>query len=115
MSDALLALSDMLVVRALERGYSRLPRSTRAGLTVPRHRVHERIRLTEAVQDGMLADAWALCPEYVRRWQLPVDDAAWAAALDGYTRVLLRTGRPHTLDGMAAALAPLTAVGRAYA
>lgn len=108
MSD-LLALSDVLVLRALERSYSR-------GLTgehrrvaadarhLPRHRAYEEIQIPPMRHARALEDAWTITAELVSSWQLAVAAPEWAAALDGYCRDLLTTRRPRSLADLERAL-----------
>lgn len=103
--DALLALSDALVVRALERAAGRMGRSGRSGGT-PRHQVY-RVAPPGRDTDQLLQGAWDLCGEYAYRHRLPFDSNAWARALQGYTAALLATRNEHTLDDLARALYPL--------
>lgn len=111
--SALLALSDVLVDRALERAYSRgLPGDARrraALANTPRHRAYEQIRIPASRHDHVLDDAWSMTPELADRWLLPVDPAEWAVVLDRYTRRLLSTGAPKTLDDLGQALTLLGA------
>lgn len=107
-----LAVSDLLVMTALERAGSRVaPRSQRAG--VDRYRVHERYAIPVSRIDYALGvapgsvGAWSLCPLLHSRHRLPVDLEQWTAMLDGYTRALLLMGQPHTTSRLAEAVARL--------
>lgn len=106
--SALLALSDVLVVRALERCYSRaLPGDARrraALLRSPRHRAYEHIRIPPARHSHALDAAFTITGELTYRWQLPVEPTEWATVLDDYCRRLLTTMAPHTLDDLEQAL-----------
>lgn len=109
---ALLALSDVVVLRALERAYSR-------GLTgehrrvaaetrhLPRHRAYEGIQIPTSRHARALEDAWSITGELAATWLLPVDAAEWSAALDAYCRDLLTTRRPRSLPDLEAALSRL--------
>ncbi|WP_375483304.1 hypothetical protein [uncultured Jatrophihabitans sp.] len=106
--SALLALSDGLVVRALERAAIRgLPGDLRrrsATLNIPKHRAYERFRIPAARHGHVLEDAFPMTAEIADRWQLPVDADAWSRVLYDYCRGLLVSMQPHTLDDLAAAL-----------
>lgn len=105
----LLALSDVLVVRALERAYSR-------GLTgeyrrathdrqLPRHRAYEQIHIPPSRHARALDDAWSLTDELAASWDLPIASPVWARSLDDYCRSLLTTQRPRSLPELEAILA----------
>lgn len=102
--SALLALSDVLVVRAMERCYSRgLPGDIRrrvAVVHVPRHRAYEQFRIPASRHSHVLDDAFSICPELVYRWQLPVEAREWSVVLDRYCRQLLTSMSAHTLDAL---------------
>lgn len=106
--SALLALSDVLVCRAHERAFSRDISGDARNMAVqegiPRHRAYERFPIAAARHTHALADAWYLTPELAYRWQLPVAAAEWASVLDHYSRSLLTTRAPHTLDDLEQAL-----------
>lgn len=105
---ALLAASDVLVQRALERAGNRLlsglRRTPSFDLTpladVPVTEVHVHLADPTGVQplDQLLDGAWSMAPEVAARWE--VDPAALVAALDGYTRGLLAGRQPHRWDRM---------------
>lgn len=110
MSD-LLALSDVLVLRALERACSRgLDGSSRSAIArrnVPRHRAYEGIQIPAARHARAFEDAWSITGELADTWDLPVAPADWAATLDAYCRHLLSTRRPRSLTDLESVLAPL--------
>lgn len=105
MSD-LLALSDVLVLRALERAYSRgligSSRSAIARRNVPRHRAYEAILIPAARHSPALDGAWSVTDELAQAWHLPVAGDAWARSLDAYCRDLLTTQRPRSLTDLEA-------------
>lgn len=95
----LLAVSDLLVLEALTRAWSRtVPRSRRAVSAGRRHTEYQRYPVPAGRLDSAMRDAWALCPVLANRYPLPVDVVAWQEALDGYTRALLMMGESHTPD-----------------
>lgn len=107
---ALLALSDVLVVRALERAYSRgLDGSHRAALgnQVLRHRAYEHTPIPAIRHGHALEGAWTITVELTQSWDLPIRAEEWSTALDAYCRELLTARRPRSLDGLEAALAAL--------
>jgi hypothetical protein len=65
--------------------------------------------MTEAEIDDLLVDAWS-CTDWV---ELGIDSHALAMCLDGYTRTLLSTRKPHERQllrhhlALALTLAPL--------
>lgn len=97
-SPVLLALSDVLVLVALERAASRsLPGSVRR--TIPasqRHRAYELHPIPEAKMDQALTDAWSSCSLVAARHDLEVSVTDWVALLDSYTRTLILMGQNHT-------------------
>jgi hypothetical protein len=103
---ALLAVSDVLVLKVLERAATYGPRSRRAA-TQPerRHVAYERCPVPLDKLDPVLRDMWVLCPKLAHRHGLDVDIEAWMALLDQYVRVLLMMGQPHTPEGLSAVLA----------
>lgn len=111
--SALLALSDVLVDRALERCYSRgLSGDARRRVAengTPRHHAYQQVLIPAARHTHALADAWSLTTELAYRWQLPIEPAEWAAVLDRYCRGLLSSGAAHDLDELARSLAVLGA------
>lgn len=102
MSDVdptLLAVSDLLVLEALTRGWARtVKRSGRSVPPVARHNQYLRTPVTEDRIDSVMHDAWVLCPLLAQRHNLPVDTQDWADRLDGYTRALLMMSMPHSLQ-----------------
>lgn len=112
MTDTLVALSDVVVIRALERACNRgLARTRWSTGTEVRHRAYERIPIPAARVDHALEDAWCHLPDLARRHRLPIAPQLWADALDAYVRDLLDTRQPHTLDRLELALQ----VAHAYA
>lgn len=111
--NALLALSDVLVVRALERACSRTltgaQRQVLAVRDIPKHHGYESIHIPTSRHDRALYDTWHIVAEIADRWQLHVDPEEWAATLDQYCRDLLGSSRVHTLDQLEVALAPIGA------
>lgn len=105
--SALLALSDVLVVRALERAYSRgLTGSKRrdAAHHGPRHCAYMVEPIPAARHTHALDGAWDMCDDLVFRWQLPVPAETWSYVLDEYARGLLKSQAPHSLDALEQAL-----------
>ena len=106
MSDkTLIAVSDVLVLTALQRAYSRC--ITRATKPVPlreRHRAYEHIAIPEQKIEQALADAWALCPLLASKYLDDVDALKWSTTLDTYTRSLLMSSMPHTRQRLEAIL-----------
>lgn len=94
-----LMAAEMMVFRALERAGNRLkgrgvvgkPTTTLATVTTARTLYLQMPRLTEAEIDDLLIDAWS-CTEW-EDWGL--DAHALSLCLDGYTRTLLATRKPH--------------------
>lgn len=97
LNPSFVALSDALVLVALERAASRdLPGSVR--MTTPaaeKHRLYERFPIAKL--DYALTDAWALLPRLVKEHKLGVDPAEWELMLDSYTRSLIMMCQPHEL------------------
>lgn len=109
---ALLALSDVLVIGALERSCSRgLTGEQRrvAGRHALRYRAYEFIHIPPTRHEHALEGAWSIAGELIDRWTLPVDAEQWSRVLDRYCRGLLTECRPHTLLGLDQALAMLGA------
>jgi hypothetical protein len=109
--STLLALSDVAVMRALERAYSRGlsgdARRIAAHDGVARHHAYEKFPIALPRQAYVLEDAWSFLPELAGRWPLTVDPGVWALALDRYTRSLLTTRDEHSLDELSLALTGL--------
>lgn len=105
---AYLALSDVLVVRALERacirGIDGSSRSALARRNIPRHRAYEEIQIPTSRHARALEDAFAITHELTATWDMPVAASEWSAALDAYCRQLLTTQRPRSLVDLQAAL-----------
>lgn len=102
----LLAVSDTLVLKALERAAtSALPRSARSAMSLGRRcRAYEDHPLDDAKIDAGLRGMWDLCPMLAGRHDLDVDVLAWQQLLDTYTRALLMMGEPHRVARLAAQL-----------
>lgn len=111
--SALLALSDVVVYRALERSFSRgvsgYARATAAEEGIARYQAYRRFPIVGSRQVRALEGSWELLPELVWRWQLPVLAAEWEKVLDHYTRQLLADSTEHTLDDLSVSLALLGA------
>lgn len=111
--SALLALSDVAVMRALERCYSRGlsgdARNIAAEENLDRHRAYQRFPIGATRQSHALAGAWSWLPELTSRWLLPVEPADWELVLDRYARALLTTKAEHTLDDLEQAVRHLGA------
>lgn len=95
-----LAVSDLLVLTALERAWARTRRRpTGAQSNNPpaatRHAQYMSQPVPSQRLDVALRDAWALCPLLVDRHSLDVEPVAWMQLLDSYTRTLLMMGQPH--------------------
>lgn len=113
----LVALSDLLVMTALERACSRsLPRSVR-GHELAAHERHVAY-LTNPIDpdriEHALRGAWVLCPYLAARHDLPIDYGQWAGLLDSYVTALLMVCEPHETDTLRPHLAPL-GIGEAWA
>lgn len=81
-ATALLAVAEVMVLRAVERGWNRAGRRGRVRKPVPEHEL-----------DAALSDAWGHIPRAAAL--TGVDSHRLKAALDGYTRQLLTTGAEH--------------------
>lgn len=108
---SVVAVSDVLVMRALERAGQRL--RSAAGKKTPGGaaavpcddptQLHCALSATEhASLESLLAGAWERVP--VIAAHINIDPASWTACLDGYTRGLLASGHAHDLKRLAAAL-----------
>ena len=105
---SLLALSDLLVLTALERAWSRSVRRARYGTpAAQRHNQYLRSPVPVEKIDSALRDSWVLCPILADRHDLDTDPAAWQQLLDSYTRALLMAGQSHHPDRLAALLGSL--------
>lgn len=110
-ASGLLAATDGLVVRALERAGSRLRsaagRSKGGGsASVPCDdpvTLHCAMSATQyASLDSLLGGAWDRVPQVAQRFGVGAESLH--ACLDGYTRALLASGHAHDYDLLAAAL-----------
>jgi hypothetical protein len=107
----IVALSDLLVMTALERAWARAVK--RARYAVPpqaRHHQYMQINVSEDQMTAALRDAWALAPTLQARHRLDLDPSAWADVLNGYTRALLMMRVSHHPDRLRPLLAPLIGV-----
>lgn len=98
MSDidpVLLAVSDTLVFKALERAATYGPRARRRGGAAGRYRAYEDNPVPVERIDSVVGGMFTLCPLLADRHNLDVDVVAWAALLESYTRVLLMMGQTH--------------------
>lgn len=105
---ALLAVSDVLILHALERAWARTVR--RADRSCPAHLRHNqylRAPVPEERIEAVLHDAWTNCNLLVHRHALPVDPVAWSDTLDSYTRALLLMCQPHAPARLTQVLIPL--------
>lgn len=106
----LLALSDVLVVGALERFCSRgltgeqRRLAARYGL---RYRAYESVHVPTGRHEHALEGAWDLIGDFTHRWDLPVDPQQWINVLDAYCRQLIETRQQHTLTALDDALTKL--------
>lgn len=111
--SALLALSDVAVMRALERSFSRVASGDSRKMAeeegLLRHHAYRRFPISASRHNQALGGAWTLLPELGWRWQLPVESGEWEIVLDHYTRSLLSSSCEHTLDDLQQALRTLGA------
>lgn len=107
----LLALSDLMVLTALERAFSRAkPQGQRGHIAAAaRHRAYESVPIPVDRIDYLLRDAWALCPLLSARYALDVDPVAWAELLGSYTATLLMACQHHSKHELRAQLAAFMA------
>lgn len=106
--ETLLAVSDLLVMTACQRAYSRsISRRTKYVAMRDRHRAYESVAIAEDKIEAALADAWALCQCIAVRHDIPVDVAEWVVVLDTYTRSLLLMSMPHSTSRLRPILAAL--------
>lgn len=114
--STLLALSDVVIYRALERAFSRgvsgYARATASEEGIARHEAYRRFPIVGARQGRALEGSWEVLEQLRWRWQLPIPAPEWATVLDHHTRALLTTGAEHNLDDLAEAL---TALGAGHA
>lgn len=110
---ALLATSDVLVLEALTRAWARtVKRSGRGVPAVQRHTQYLHATVPVERVDAVMHDAWVLCGLLAHRHGFYVDPAAWAQALDSYTRSLLLMGQPHSPTRLAGLLTQLDGADR---
>jgi len=108
-TDPILALSDLLVLTALERAWARAVKRGRYHVpAATRHNQYLRTVIDETLIDSALRDAWALVPLLAVRHGLGVDPYAWTQTLDSYTRALVMAQEPHSPARLAPLLTPLT-------
>jgi hypothetical protein len=105
----LVAVSDCLVLTALERAWSRtVPRSDRQRVSArDKHRGYVIVPIRGDRIDKALDGAWQLCQLLQHRHALSVHWDEWAALLDQYTRALIMMSQPHQTTALTAYLAPL--------
>lgn len=105
----LLAVSDLLILTALERGFARVvPRSMRPRVSSSeRHRGYEIVPIRAEMIDKALTDAWVLCPMLASRNRFDIDVPSWVQLLDSYTRSLILMGQPHSQSVLRPKLTPL--------
>lgn len=111
--SALLALSDVAVMRALERSFSRCATGDQRRAAerdhLLRHHAYQSFPIDGHSHTQALTGAWDLLAELAWRWQLPVEAAEWGGVLDRYSRGLLASRADHDLDQLEAALRTLGA------
>ena len=113
---ALLAISDTLVLHALERAWARtVKRNGRGCNPAQRHNQYLRQPVPEDKVENVLHDAWALCPLLAHRHDLDVDPQVWGDLLHNYTRALLMMCQPHNPHRLTEVLALLGPVHDAFA
>lgn len=111
--SALLALSDVITLRALERAYSRgiggdgRRIADREG--VPRHQAYRRFPVPHSKLDHALTGSFDVLPELRSRWLLPIEADDWGVVLNHYLRGLLIDRNEHNLDDLEVALRTLGA------
>lgn len=101
--ETLLAASEVLVFRALERAGNRIRShySVRpAGIAAPD--LYRYVAVRPGDVDMMLSDSFACAPRVLERFD--TDVSALVRALEGYTRELLRNQGEHSFDAMCAVL-----------
>jgi hypothetical protein len=101
----LVAVADVLVVKALERVGSFLLRGQRSRFMqardTPLHMVHTIWNAPDDLTSKALRGAWDVVPALVNNHGccgVPASDIV--RTLDGYVHDLVLTGTPHTLDGI---------------
>lgn len=99
--DGLECAAHFAVLRALEIVGKRLIARNHRGRyrDLPAYQLHTVVHVPETDVDRLLDQAWNTLSEL-----LGDQGAAVVAAVDGYTRDLLRSGQPHTLDWLRGAL-----------
>lgn len=104
-APALLAVCDVLVVRALEavgKRIVRVDRSRHARLgDLPVYRAHTLWQPAESLTDKALAGAWDVVPAMLNAHGCcGVTAGQVTSMMDDYVRDLLLTGRAHNLDDL---------------
>lgn len=97
--DPLLAAGEVLVFRALERAGNRIRSSYGVrpnGVAAPD--VYRYVPVRPSDLDVLLADSFSCAPRVLERFGCDVPSVV--AALEGYTRTLLRSQREHDFDAM---------------
>jgi hypothetical protein len=94
---ALIAASEGLVYRALERAGNRLRQQGVKPEGLRSFEVHTALALDEKQARSALGDAWTCAPMVLDGI---ADPEPVVTALDGYVRSLLTTGRPHTREAL---------------
>jgi hypothetical protein len=95
---SLLAASDMLVLRALERAGNRLKSKTGAKFNLPASELHTVVASTDALD--LLTDAWSHVPVIAERYGF--NAVALEADLEEYTAGLILSSTPHTYAALEA-------------
>ena len=100
---ALIAASEVLVFRALERAGNRLRSQTGQRPSCSAAETYRHTKPDKPVSmDWLMADAWECIPQLTN--SLDVDPVLLTAHLDAYTRHLLKTSTPHSREQLAAYL-----------
>ena len=98
--QALTAAADALVFRALERAGNRMRgKAGASSTTAPSYETHISSPPRQADLDRLMEGAWECAPQVLA--PITEDVPAVIGALDGYCRVLLANGSPHTREAMA--------------
>jgi hypothetical protein len=93
-SAALIAASEVMVFRALERGGNRLRTKTANKFSdVGASEVYMFVPCNSSTVDDCLMDAWSNVDRFAP--SLGVMPQSWAACMDAYVRVLLSEQKPH--------------------
>jgi len=103
--DGLVAASEGLVLRALERAGNRLCDARARADGLGAHPAHERHLQASGNPDKLLDNAWSTAPELLAG-RSP-NPAAVVAVLDQYVRGLLTSRTPHSRQALIAVLASL--------